>query len=72
MHNLDNSIAEAYFKGYIDREEAVTRSNNPGKMEKMLAPMTNAHLGRSRKQKKPVGVSPGGHEMAAEQFEMVE
>lgn len=39
MQNLDNSIAEMYFKGHIDREEAVTRSSNPGKMEKILVPM---------------------------------
>jgi len=27
-----------YFKGYIDREEAIARSTNPGKMEKTLIP----------------------------------
>ena len=37
MHSLDKSIAEMYFKGYIDREDAVTRSSNPAKMEKTLA-----------------------------------
>lgn len=36
MHNMDNSIAELYFKGFIDAEEAVTRSNDPGRMEKMF------------------------------------
>ena len=36
MQSLDNSIADAYNKGYIDREEAVARSTNPGKMDKML------------------------------------
>ena len=39
MQNLDNSIAEMYFKGYIDRDEAIARSSNPGKMEKVLVPM---------------------------------
>jgi len=39
MQNLDNSISEMYFKGYIDRDEAITRSSNPGKMEKVLVPM---------------------------------
>jgi len=39
MQNLDNSIADMYFKGYIDREEAIARSNNPGKMDKVLMPM---------------------------------
>jgi len=39
MQNMDNSITEMYFKGFLDREEAITRSNNPGKMEKVLTPM---------------------------------
>ncbi len=38
MQNLDNSIADMYFKGYIDREEAIMRSSNPSKMEKLLVP----------------------------------
>ena len=38
MQNLDNSIADMYFQGYIDREEAVMRSSNPAKMEKTLVP----------------------------------
>ena len=33
---MDHSIADNYFKGYIDREEAVVRSSNPSKMEKIL------------------------------------
>ncbi|MCX6376125.1 MAG: hypothetical protein NTU88_08885, partial [Armatimonadetes bacterium] len=37
MQTLDHSIAEMYFKGFIDREEAIVRSSNPGKMEKVLA-----------------------------------
>ena len=36
MHTMDSSIAELYSKGYIDREEAMLRSNNPGKMEKLI------------------------------------
>jgi len=40
MQSMDNSITEMYFKGYIDREEAVTRSNNPGKMDKALTPVS--------------------------------
>ena len=36
MQNMDNSILEMCSKGYIDREEAITRANNPGKMEKVL------------------------------------
>jgi twitching motility protein PilT len=38
MQSLDKSIADMYFKGYIEREEAVTRSTNPGKMDKTLDP----------------------------------
>jgi hypothetical protein len=37
MQSMDNSIADMYFKGFIDREEAIIRSGNPGKMEKLLA-----------------------------------
>jgi twitching motility protein PilT len=40
MQNLDNSIADMYSKGYIDRDEAVMRSSNPGKMEKTLEPVS--------------------------------
>ncbi len=39
MQNLDNSITEMYFKGYIDREEAIIRSATPGKMEELLVPL---------------------------------
>ena len=38
MHSLDYSIGEMYFQGYLDREEAIMRSSNPGKMEKVLTP----------------------------------
>ncbi len=39
MQNMDNSIADMYSKGLIDRNEAIAKSTNPGKMEKTLAPM---------------------------------
>ncbi|MHC5074444.1 MAG: type IV pilus twitching motility protein PilT, partial [Planctomycetota bacterium] len=42
MQNMDNSIADMYSKGFIDREEAVIRSNNPSKMSKMLSPEKKA------------------------------
>ncbi len=42
MQSLDHCIAETYFKGYIDREEAIIRSSNPGKMEKTLVPANKA------------------------------
>jgi twitching motility protein PilT len=36
MQNMDISIAETYFKGYIDREEAIAWSSSPAKMDKLL------------------------------------
>jgi twitching motility protein PilT len=36
MHTMDRSIADMYNAGYIDREEAVMRSSDPGKMDKAL------------------------------------
>ncbi len=36
MQNLDNSIADMYFAGYTDKDEVITRSTNPAKMEKVL------------------------------------
>ena len=44
MMNLDNSIADMYFKGFIDRDEAINRSSNPGKMEKILVPMDQVEV----------------------------
>ncbi|MBW8001204.1 MAG: PilT/PilU family type 4a pilus ATPase [Planctomycetes bacterium] len=41
MINMDNSIIEMYEKGYIARDEAVMRSTNPLKMDKMLEPQKN-------------------------------
>jgi len=37
MQSMDHSIVQMYSKGHIDREEAILRSTNPGKMEKVLA-----------------------------------
>jgi twitching motility protein PilT len=45
MQMMDHSIADAYFKGYIGREEAIARSGNPAKMEKTLKP-TDVHAGK--------------------------
>ncbi|MHC4644484.1 MAG: type IV pilus twitching motility protein PilT [Planctomycetota bacterium] len=39
MQNMDNSIADLYAKGFVDAEEAIARSNNPGKMEKTIMGM---------------------------------
>jgi len=46
MQTMDNSIADAYFKGFIGREEAIARSSNPAKMEKVLRPLDNAPSSR--------------------------
>jgi len=43
MQSMDSSIAEMYSKGYLDRNEAIARSNNPGKMEKLLTPVAQAN-----------------------------
>ena len=45
MMTMDNSIADMYFNGFIDREEAVTRSTNPGKMDKVLASGEGSKIG---------------------------
>ncbi|MHC4763136.1 MAG: ATPase, T2SS/T4P/T4SS family, partial [Planctomycetota bacterium] len=37
MHTMDKSIADMYEAGFIDREEAVLKSSNPGKMDKALS-----------------------------------
>jgi len=42
MQNMDNSIVDMYLKGHIDRDEAITHSSNPGKMDKTLPPMENS------------------------------
>jgi len=36
MQKMDHSIAEMFEKGYIDRDEAIMRSTNPAKMEKLF------------------------------------
>lgn len=38
MQTMDFSIQQMYAAGYIDRGEAILRSSNPGKMERLLAP----------------------------------
>ena len=44
MKSLDHSIGEMYFRGMIDRDDAITRSSNPGKMEKTLMPGNEARF----------------------------
>jgi twitching motility protein PilT len=40
MQTMDHSIQQNYMKGFLDREEAIVRSSNPGKMEKLLPATT--------------------------------
>ena len=37
MQSMDHSIADMCLKGFIDRDEAVLRSTNPGKLDKLLS-----------------------------------
>ncbi len=52
MQSLDHSIASLFFSGFVDREEAVIRSTNPGKMEKLLVPSNKGQFVQS-----PAGAS---------------
>jgi twitching motility protein PilT len=36
MQSMDHSIQQMYMDGFLDRDEAIMRSSNPGKMEKLL------------------------------------
>jgi len=47
MQNMDHSIAEMYSKGHIDREEAISRAHNPGKMEKLLPSSPEPQLAKA-------------------------
>jgi twitching motility protein PilT len=42
MQEMDHSIAEIYFKGYISKEQAKDCSAHPSRMEKFLAPENRA------------------------------
>jgi twitching motility protein PilT len=46
MQSMDHSIAQMYSKGYIHREDAVARSSNPGRMEKVLGPASSLKAGQ--------------------------
>ena len=41
MQSMDRSIIDMYSAGFLDREEAVIKSSNPGKMEKLAASVEN-------------------------------
>jgi twitching motility protein PilT len=49
MQTMDLSIADMYFKGFIDREEAVMRSSNPTKMDKQLSPAGRVEAASGKK-----------------------
>jgi len=51
MQSMDFSIQEHYTAGYIDREEAIIRASNPGKMEKTLPPKTSPASAKAEKVK---------------------
>ena len=51
MQSMDYSIQEHYQSGYLDREEAIIRSSNPGKMEKMLPSQSPAAVAPKEKAK---------------------
>lgn len=44
MQSMDHSIVQMYTAGYLDKEEAIIRSTNPGKMEKVLASVKTGEL----------------------------
>ncbi|MDH7598769.1 MAG: type IV pilus twitching motility protein PilT [Sedimentisphaerales bacterium] len=44
MQTLDHSIAQMYFKGYIDRLDAISWASNPARMEKLLLPENKARF----------------------------
>jgi len=56
MQTMDNSIADLYNKGFLDREEAVARSNNPGKMDRIL-PASASSEGQEQEELEPSSVS---------------
>jgi len=56
MQNLDNSITDMYFKGYIDRDEAIMRSSNPAKMEKILVPVDEFEVVQKPKEEEEAAV----------------
>jgi len=51
MQSMDFSIADMYFKGFIDREEAILRSTSPAKMDKQLTPEGHVNAAASNGKK---------------------
>ncbi|MGA2914909.1 MAG: type IV pilus twitching motility protein PilT [Sedimentisphaerales bacterium] len=47
MQDMDNGIAEIYFRGYIDRDDAVNCSVHPQAMEKLLVPENRVNFLRN-------------------------
>ncbi|MBL7214145.1 MAG: PilT/PilU family type 4a pilus ATPase [Phycisphaerae bacterium] len=50
MQTMDYSIQQNYLKGYLDRDEAVMRSSNPGKMDKLLPASTSTPVAEPQMQ----------------------
>ena len=59
MQSMDYSIQEHFQAGFIDREEAIIRSSNPGKMEKTLPPKPMPTAGKTEKTEKAEKVKAG-------------
>jgi twitching motility protein PilT len=57
MQTMDNSIADLFNKGFVDREEAIARANNPGKMDKMLGQTSSNSAKRQEKKPEPTPVA---------------
>jgi len=55
MQKMDHSIIEMYAKGHIAKEEAIMRSTNPAKMDKIISSTSSAEL-KVRLQNNPVAV----------------
>ncbi len=47
MQDMDTSIAEIYFRGYVDRNDAINCSVHPQAMEKLLAPENRVNFLRN-------------------------
>ena len=50
MQTMDNSIFDMYSKGFIDKDEAIMRSGNPGKMEKTIGTVDESGFVRNDEQ----------------------
>ncbi|MHC4222125.1 MAG: type IV pilus twitching motility protein PilT, partial [Planctomycetota bacterium] len=70
MQSMDHGIAQMYENGYIDREEAVLKASNPGKMDKTLKPATEQSLVDLDVEVDPEAEAEAEAEVAAETVEV--